>query len=111
MSNYFCGIPAKNLGQPSQVCVADRAIKLAFQEQYNSTGAENRILFSDTLDSAYFEDLINETDRSLRLFPSGTIKMFVDVRAEANKDDIDGIGYIASDGNRTFSFDIIDGSK
>lgn len=110
MSNCFCGSPAKNLGQPSQVCVADRAIKLAFQEQYNSTGAENRILASETLDSSYFTALINQTDKSKKLYPTGTIKAFVDSREDPNTDEADGVGYLASEGNRTFVFEILEGA-
>jgi hypothetical protein len=111
MSNCLCGSGAKNLGQPNCVGDADRPIKLGFQERLANDGTENGIEKSETLNAAYFQALINQTDKSKRLYPTGVLKSVVNSRADQNTFEADGVAYFVSEGNITYTFDIYEGAS
>lgn len=57
--------------------------KLIAVPTFDSTGARNKILLSDTLDEAYFTALINHTDPTKRWYPLPEMKNVSSPRADA----------------------------
>jgi len=110
MANCLCGEGAQNLGQPSCPGSAARPVKLDFVQRIASDGTENKILASETLNAAYFTALFNQTDKTKKHYPTGVIKNVVDERGDPVTYTADGIDYFVSEGNRTFTFEIIEGA-
>lgn len=69
--------------------IMEVAYKLIAVQTFDSTGARNKILLTDTLDQAFFDALINETDKSKRWNPLPAMKNIEDIRGD----------------NKTFEFD------
>ena len=83
-----CGVSLYSTGYdctPAQ----EVAYKLIAVQTYDSTGTRNAIPFSATLNQAYFDALINQTDKSKRWYPLPSMKNISDVRGD----------------NKTFEFD------
>jgi len=110
MSLCTCSTGVKNFGQPNCVGVLERPQKLGFINTFANDGTMNKILSTDTLDDTYFSGLINETDKSKRLFPSPVINQVKDTRAEFNTFDLDGFQITTSEGVRTMAFTVVDGA-
>lgn len=83
-----CGVKLSDLGFD---CTPEMqvAYKLVAVSTFDSTGAKNKIPFTATLNQAYFDALINQTDKSKRWYPLPSMKNIADVRGE----------------NKTFEFD------
>ncbi len=64
-----CDLGITNLGFDC-VKIFGRAYKLLFQQKYDSLGALNYIPYDAVLDQDYFDDYINETDTSVRMYPT-----------------------------------------
>jgi len=111
MSLCSCNENIKNFGQPNCVGVLERPQKLAFTQRIANDGTVNKILSTDTLNDAFFEGLINETDVSKRLYPSPVINQVKDTRAEFNTFDLDGFAITTSEGVRTMAFTVVDGAS
>lgn len=110
MSLCSCTTGVKNFGQPNCVGVLERPQKLGFINTYANDGTLNMIESTDTLDDTYFSALINQTDKSKRLFPSPVINQVKDSRAEFNTFDLDGFTITTSEGVRTMAFTVVDGA-
>lgn len=99
------------MGTPGCLPILERPQKLGFIQRMANDGTLNKISSTDTLDAAYFSDLINETDSSKKLFPSTVINKVNDTRAEFNNFEIDGFQITVSEGVRTIAFTVIDGAS
>lgn len=88
-----------------------RAYKFVFLQTYDSTNAKNKILFSDTLNQAYFTALINQEDASKRWFPTPALTNPGTARAEAKYFESDsGSKYFLQQGTRSAEAMIIEGA-
>jgi hypothetical protein len=56
--------------------------KLIAVQTFDSTGTRNKIPFTATLNQAYFDALINQTDKSKRWYPLPAMKNIADARGE-----------------------------
>jgi len=84
---------------------------LILVNQYDSNGDLNQIDLTDTLDSAFFTDLINNTDPTARWFPLNNIKNVDNAIADnVTKEYGDGSKYEIRDGIRSTTFIIPEGS-
>lgn len=110
--NCLCGSGAKNLGQPGCVETLDYPVKVGFEQRIANDGTLNCInLDVDTIDDAYMTAWLNEQDESKRLFMGGTIVNVVDERGDPITYDANNIGYIASEGNRVFTYEIVENAS
>lgn len=100
----------KNFGQPDCVGILERAEKLAFVKMTAEDGTANAILSTDTIDNTFVTDLINQTDKSKRWFPTPVTNKVNVERAEDNKFDLDGFQISVSEGVKTYSFVVVDGA-
>lgn len=110
MSNCLCGT-GKNLGQPGCTGKIGRPQKGLLTRRLGNDGVENNLKLTDVLGSSFFTGLINQSDISKRLYPTGTIVNVVDERGDPVTYNADNIEYFSSQGNRTFTFEIIDGAS
>ncbi len=106
-----CSGGAKNMGTPGCLPLLARPQKFAFTNRVANDGTLNKIELGDTLDQAYFDALINNTNPSKKLFVSQTVNKVADARAEFNTFDIDGFAITTSEGVRTVAFTVIDGAS
>lgn len=93
---------AKNTGQLS--CTpkknVDAGIVLVYQTA--DDGTANKILSSDTIDSAYITALINNADKSKRWYPLMNLKTVIGERQDPTTQDIDGVSYNTKTGVRNY---------
>lgn len=78
-----CDVGLGNTGTPNCQPIATVAKKLIVVPTYDSTGAKNGILLSDTLDEAYLTAKINAADASQRWFPLPVMENITHERAES----------------------------
>ncbi len=84
-----------------------RIKKLIFVSYYDSLGNINSISSSDVLDNAFFEGKVNETDLSLRYYPSDTIFNIVNERGDDIVETIEGISFEIENGVRNFTGEFV----
>lgn len=99
-----CTSQYKNSGQPSCVgSLIQAARKIILVPRYANDGTANKITVPATLNQAYFNALINNSDRSLRWYP---LPKFVNVemaKAESTYETFnDGTKKLIHEGVRTF---------
>lgn len=105
-----CTEGVKNFGQPGCVGTLERAQKFGFIRTKANDGTVNKIEAGDVLDQSYFDDLINNADKSKRLVVGPVMNQMNDARAEFNTFDVDGFTITTSEGVRTVTFSVIDGA-
>jgi len=106
-----CNATLSNIGY---ACTPDQevAYKLGFIRTYDSTGAKNRISKSASLDQTFFDDMVNDTDLSKRLYILPPMNNIKDVSAEAKKFTFDNQSTEhISDGVRTFEAMVAGGNS
>lgn len=100
-----------------QVCVCNQGIpnsgfacspllditnRFVFVNTYRSAGIKNRIDLSDTINTAFFTTLINESRSTYRWFPTPQLKDITDERAESKYFDFtDGTRQFLQQGSRS----------
>lgn len=110
MSDCLCGT-GRNLGQPDCTGTIERPVKLGFTNRIGSDGVANELSIADTLDASFFTALINQADHTKKLYPTGTIKNVVNERGDPITYSADNVEYFAAEGNRTLTFEIIEGAS
>jgi len=106
-----CGAGLSNTGTACTP-VMQTARKIIFVPYYDNNGNINTInLATATLDKAYFDALVNQSDKSKRWFPLPELKNVEDVR-EANilESFNDGSNVFISEGNRSFTGILVKGT-
>lgn len=111
MSICNCSSDVSNFGQPNCVGILERPSKFAFVHAKADDGSSNAILSTDTLDSTFFSDKINDTDKSQRWFVTGEVNAVDTPRAENNTFELDGFNINSSKGVKTVAFTVADGAS
>ena len=105
------GSQGHNFGTPNCTGEIDAAARLGFTPTIANDGTYNSIKIADVVNDAYIKALINNVDKSKRLSPTGDIKAVDDTRAEFNTFAIDNFDYVYDQGNKTYTFTVIDGAS
>lgn len=101
--DYTCGDGVSNSGVPTCETIAKVAKKLFIVPLKSSAGAKNQISISETLNEAFFEALVNQSDVSKRWFPTPKLDNIEDVRADAAVEAMaSGVNIFLHDGVRHF---------
>ena len=99
-----CNVVFGNTGTPDCVSIGSVTYRLIGVPTYDSTGVRNFITTTDTLDSAYFSALINQSDSSKRWYPLPVMKNVEDLRGEDLTESFnDGSTAFIQEGSRTFT--------
>lgn len=111
-----CNASLGNSGVPNCVYIPNVTYKMFVTPTFDSTGAKNYIDTTATLDSTFFDDLLNagrsgatNTDEKQRIYPIGAFKNVEDVRGEDVTESFnDNSTAFIQEGTRTFTGIIID---
>jgi len=106
-----CGVSLSDTGHDCTP-VQEVAYKLIAQQTYDSTGVRNKIPFTATLNQAYFDALINQTDKSKRWYPLPAMKNVEDVRGDNRVEEFaDQTMEFIAEGARKFKSWIVGGNS
>ena len=111
-----CNASLGNSGVPNCVYIPNVTYKMFITPTFDSTGAKNFIDTTATLDSTFFDDLLNagrsgatNTDEKQRIYPIGAFKNVEDVRGDDVTESFnDNSTSFIQEGTRTFTGIIID---
>ena len=105
-----CGVSLLNTGRPNCIPIFGVTKQLILVPMIADDGSENSIDPTDTLNNAYFTDLINQADDSKRWYPSGALKNVTGERADPIMESFeDGSKVFIRQGVRTFTGMILKG--
>jgi len=105
-----CGVSLQNTGTPGCIPVRGVTKQIILVPIIANDGSYNYIDPSDTLDSAYFTALINQSDDSKRWYPVGPFKNVEGERADPIKESFnDGSSVFIRQGVRSFNGIILKG--
>lgn len=98
-----------NTGTPTRKRVIADGVKIFAVQLVADDGTRNSILSTDTLNQAYFDALVANTDKSKRWFPIGTFENVTDERADPISETFSsGASVITQQGVRSFTGWLID---
>lgn len=98
-----CSVGLGNLGLPNCVPMNEIPVGFLFQKTYNSAGVRNSLLGSSISTADYLNDLVNDSDESVRLFPMQDIAEGVSERADSVfYTDSLGVNHFIKEGERTY---------
>jgi len=105
MATCDCGnITLGNSGRADCTNIANATNNLILVPTFDSTGAKNYIDTSVTLDLAYFTALINQSDKTKKIYPLPAMKNVTSERAEPNKQEFpDGSSIVLQQGVKSFN--------
>jgi len=92
-----CNEPLVNTGLPGCVTIPDITQKLILVPLEDSAGAANSIDLTATLDQAYFDALISNSDDTKRFYPTPRVYSVESVRDAPVTEDIDGSPFFVKD--------------
>jgi hypothetical protein len=99
-----CNVTLGNSGVPGCQAIAAVTRKLIIVPTYADDGTKNRILKTDTLNQAFFDALVDNTDASKRYYPTVVLDNVEDVRADSIQETLNsGENTKIQDGIRSFS--------
>lgn len=99
-----CNVVFGNTGTPDCVSIGSVTYRLIGVPTFDSTGVRNYIDTTQTLDSAFFTALINQSDTSKRWYPLPVMKNVEDIRGEDLTESFnDGSTAFIQEGSRTFT--------
>lgn len=105
-----CGVSLQNTGTPGCIPIRDVTKQIILVPLVANDGTENYIDPADTLNSAYFTALFNQSDDSKRWYPVGPFKNVTSERADPIKETFeDGSSVFIRQGVRNFSAMILKG--
>lgn len=105
-----CGVSLLNTGRPNCIPIFGVTKQLILVPMIADDGSENSIDPTDTLNNAYFTNLINQADDSKRWYPSGALKNVTGERADPIMESFeDGSKVFIRQGVRTFTGMILKG--
>ena len=105
MATCDCGsITLGNSGRTDCTNIANATNNLIIVPTYDEAGVKNFIDTTVSLDKAFFDALINQSDSSKRYYPLPSMKNVTSERAEPNKQEFpDGSSIVLQQGNKSFS--------
>jgi hypothetical protein len=105
MATCDCGsITLGNSGRTDCTNIANATNNLIIVPTYDSTGAKNYIDTTVTLNQAWIDALINQSDKSLKYYPLPSMKNVTSERAEPNKQEFpDGSSIVLQQGVKSFT--------
>ena len=99
-----CNVVFGNTGTPDCVSIGSVTYRLIGVPTFDSTGVRNYIDTTQTLDSAFFTALINQSDTSKRWYPLPVMKNVEDIIGEDLTESFnDGSTAFIQEGSRTFT--------
>ncbi|HKZ36096.1 MAG TPA: hypothetical protein VJ184_00495 [Chryseolinea sp.] len=105
-----CGVSLSDTGFDCTP-VQEVTYKLMAVQTFDSTGTRNKIPFTATLNQAYFDALINNTDKSKRWYPLPAMKAVEDVRGDNRTEEFpDQTMEFIAEGARKFKAWIVGGN-
>lgn len=99
-----CNVQLGNTGRPNCVPIQGVASTLVLLPYKDDSGAINSIDVTGTLDQAFFDALVNNTDKSKRWFPVKGFENVEDLKADPIFESLNsGANIFIQDGPRTFN--------
>lgn len=102
--NCTCNVTLFNTGRPNCDKLRDITKHIWWTPTYADDGTRNRIDLTATLNQAFFDGLLNQSDGSKRIYPLRDLVNVTDVRSESEKESLtDGSSVRIRQGIKTFN--------